>query len=81
METIKDKIERLKTKAQFFKEDKKQIFLKDFNDTYYFCKIILLEENYLTIYNFKGKRAGENDKILWLDIKELEEYKEREELK
>jgi len=79
METdIREKLERLKIKAEEFLKDDTRAFIVDINDTYYFCDIILVGDNTLLVQNFKGKRANEQEKIYWADIVKLEEYKDKE---
>ena len=54
-------------------------FIKDKNDSYYFCDILIVGETHLYVQNFAGKRSGEKTQLLWIDIKDIEEYKEVEE--
>ncbi len=76
METVKDKIERLKGKAEIFLKNKTKTFIVDLDDNYYFCKILLITEDYLYVKHFTGKKSGEKEKIVWFDIIKFEEYKE-----
>ena len=78
-EGIRGKLERLKDKAEFFLEKDIRAFIKDNYDNFYFCDILLVGETHLLISNFAGKRKGEKDRILWIDIKDISEYKEEEE--
>ena len=71
------KIDELKAKAEFFLENDLQAFIKDINDTWYFCDILIVGEIKLSIYNFEGQRKKEKDNLLWIDIKSIDEYKER----
>jgi hypothetical protein len=80
-ETITEKIERFKLKAELFLREDIRAFIKDIYDNYHFCDIILVGEDYLMIQFFKGSRKGERLRIFWGDIIEISEYKEREELK
>lgn len=80
METIKDKIERYKGKADSFLIKNKKAFIVDIKDTYYFCYIVLVGEEYLYVKNFSGKRKGEKERIDWFDIIEFDDYKEKEEV-
>jgi len=68
------KIEGLKKKAEFFLENDIRAFIKDFNDTFYFCDILLVGETHLMVQNFAGKRNFLKDRILWIDVKSIEEY-------
>ena len=65
---------RNKEKAQIFLKNKTQIFLVDINRNYFFSDIQSLDEDYIYITDFTGKREGEENKILWLDIIKLVEY-------
>lgn len=76
-ETIKEKIERLRIKAEIFLKNNTRAFIVDTSNTYHFCEILLVGEDYLYIYNFKGNRGGEKERIVWADIIRFEEYKER----
>ncbi len=78
METVKDKIERLKGKAEIFLKNNTKAFIIDIEDNYYFCHIILVDEDYLYVKNFTGKKKGEEEKIVWFDIIKFEEYQEKE---
>ncbi len=79
METVNNKLERLRAKAELFLKEDIKVFLKTYDNDYYFCNILLVDEDYITIYNFRGKRKGEKNRLLWLDVDELEEYKEETE--
>ena len=79
METeIRERLERFKIKAEEFVKEDIRAFIVDVNDTYYFCDILFVGEVYLTIQNFEGEKAGQNNKLYWTDIVKLEEYKSRE---
>ena len=75
---LKEKIERLKAKSELFFSNKTKVFIVDTESNYYFCELILLEENYINFKCFTGKREGESFKKLWLDILDIDEYKEEE---
>ena len=75
METVKDKIERLKGKAKIFLKNNIKTFIVDLEDNYYFCKILSITEDYLYVKHFTGKKKGEKEKIMWFDIIKFEEYK------
>ena len=74
---IKEKVERMKAKAELFLENDIRVFIKTIYDDYYFCDIILVGDVYLVVQSFTGKRNGEKDKLVWTDIVSLDEYKER----
>ncbi len=73
---IKDKAERIKAKAEIFLKNKTKTFIVDSFDNYYFCDIISVEEDYLIVLGFAGRRKFERDKIYFVDVLRLEEYKE-----
>jgi len=77
METVKEKIERFKGKAAIFLKNNTNAFIVDTSDDYYFCRVVLIDEDYLYVKHFTGKHEGEKDKILWFDIIKFEEYEER----
>lgn len=77
MDKVKEKIERNKLKAEDFLKKDIKTFIKDVDNNYYFCDILLIGEVNILIYNFTGKREGENSKLNWADIVELKEYEEK----
>ena len=72
----KEKIERIKEKAEFLLENNLKAFIKDKDDSFYFCDILIVGEVHLLVYNFAGKREGEKKQLLWIDIENIQEYKE-----
>jgi len=76
-ETITEKIERLKLKANIFLKDNIKTFIKDVYNTFYFCNIIKIEEDALFVQDFKGKNEGITSKIFWVDIEDIQEYREK----
>ncbi len=79
METVTDKIKRwILLSEVFFKEDKK-VYIKDIYDNLYFCKIIIIGEDKVTVDCFGPKqRAGMREYLYWLNISEFDEYEVRE---
>jgi hypothetical protein len=75
-EKVKEKIERIKLKAERFLVGDIKAFVKTIYDDYYFCDILSVGEDYLFVYSFTGKRNGEKDRIAWEDISEIKEYEE-----
>jgi len=75
---IKEMIERNKIKAEQFLKEDIRVFIKDVQDNYYFCDILIVGEVNLLVYNFAGKREGEKSRLNWADIIELKEYEVRE---
>ena len=76
---IREKIERLKLKAEEILKENLKCFIVDIFDNYYFCEILFVGENYLVVQDFKGLRKFEKSRLWWADVVKLEPYKEREE--
>lgn len=74
-----DMVKGLKEKAEFLLNNDLRAFIKDQFDNYYFCDILIVGETHLLIYNFSGKRIGKKDRISWIDIETISEYKEEKE--
>lgn len=80
-DTVKEKIERLKIKTERFLKENKKCFVKDINETYYFCYLLFVGENKLYIENFKGKRFNAGiikEDLNWEDVIKVDEYVEKE---
>ncbi|MEA3413905.1 MAG: hypothetical protein U9Q99_00050 [Nanoarchaeota archaeon] len=69
-----DTIERFKLKAEFFLLNNIKAFIKDYNDTYYSCDILIVGDAKLFIYDFIKKKKKQ---LLWIDIKQFLEYEVR----
>lgn len=76
---IKDKVERTKVKAKIFLEKNIKTFIVDIDNNYYFCDLKSIEEDFLIVIGFAGRRKFETDKIFFIDIIRFEEYEELEE--
>ena len=76
---MRDKIERIKIKAERLDKEEKRIFIIDINNSYIFADILIIGETNLMVKAFKGNYYDENHQIAWEDILRLEEYKERQE--
>jgi hypothetical protein len=72
-ETITEKVERLRLKAELFIKENTSTFIKTYSGDYYFGKIIASGENRLTFYSTRGRRNGQKDFLLFLDIDSIEE--------
>lgn len=75
---IIEDIQRHKIKAERFLRQHTKAFIKDSNNTYYFCEVIGLEESGIIVKNFQGPRKFETDRIYWEDIITFKEYEVRE---
>jgi len=67
---------RHKEKAEYFLQNDIKAFIKDKDNNFYFCDILVVGETHLFIHNFAGKRIGEKQQILWIDIELISEYRE-----
>ncbi len=74
---LREKLERLRIKAEGFLKTNTRAFIVDANDTYYFCDIIFAGEDTITVQNFKGIYAGIKKRLFWADVMKFEEYKEK----
>ena len=75
---MKERIERIKAKAEIFLKDNIKTFIVDTSDNYYFCYILLVGDNSIHVQHFTGKKMYEKVRIFYPDILKLEEYKENE---
>lgn len=75
---IRNKIERMKIKAEELQSENVQAFIVDSNNTFYFCDIIIVGENKITFEPFKGNGQGETIRRFWADILDVREYVDRE---
>ncbi len=69
--------ERHKEKARIFLKNNTKAFIVDTLDNYYFCYILIIGEDHLYVKNFTGKKIGEEEEILWIDIIKFVEYKDK----
>lgn len=76
MEEIKEKIERWKIKADILIKENKKAFLKDINETYFWCYLIKFDDFRITFKPFKGNGEGIVLKKYWSDIIKFDEYEE-----
>jgi len=75
---LREKLERLKIKAESFLKTDTRAFIIDTNDTWYWCDIIFVGDDTITIQPFKGIYAGIKKRLFWADVLKLEEYQEKE---
>ena len=73
----KKDIREMATRAKLFLDNNLRAFIIDNQDNYYFCYIKEANDALLRVHSFAGKRAGQNDDLLLLDIKEIKLYKEK----
>lgn len=67
-------IEQLQGRAFFFYDNMIKVFIKDVQNTYYFCKIINISETHISFECFEGKYFGQTVVLPWIDVKLIEEY-------
>ncbi len=80
-ETMRERVERLRIKADILLKKNKKSFVKDIYGNYYFCYIVFNGEEKLYIENFKGHRFEEGRKkeeIYWVDVIDVNEYVNKE---
>jgi hypothetical protein len=70
------RITRLKEKAQFFIDNSIKAFVSDQDNNFYFCYIQSYNDISLFVQNFAGKRSGEISEIIWIDVKDIDKYRE-----
>lgn len=70
-------VEGIKERAQFFKDNNLRAFLVDKYNNYHFCFIKQISDAVITIRDFVGKRANEDNDLLLIDIKSISLYKEK----
>ena len=69
-------IKDLKERARIFVKNGIRVFVKDIYNNFYFCEIKEIKDEFLIVRNFAGSRNGTDTRILWLDILEIQEYRE-----
>lgn len=70
-------IEKYKEKAEYFLDNDIRAFIKDSNNQFYFCDILVVGKTHLLINNFIGPKEGTKSQIVWVDIEVFSEYKEK----
>lgn len=77
-EELREMLERWKIKAEFFLKNDTRVFLVDMKDTYYWCDLVFVGEDTITVLPFEGIYKGIKKTLLWADVVKFEEYKEKE---
>ena len=74
---IKEKAERFKALAEIFHKESKRVFIKDFENNYYFANIIHVGEDSIEIICFApDDRKNEKFELYWVNISVFSEYRE-----
>ena len=77
MDKVNSRIQAWQNLAEIFLKEDKRVFIKDFNNDFYFADIILVGEQTLTIQCFApDSRIGQKFILYWVQIERFEEYKE-----
>lgn len=75
MGTVQEKTERWKITADLFLKSNIKTFIKDTSDNIYFCDILIVGEDTLTIQCFgPEQRKGRNFVLYWSLIERFEKY-------
>jgi len=77
---IRNKIERMKIKAEDLYKENSRAFIIDSNNTYFFCNILNVGDTRLFFHPFIGNDCGKDIDRLWADILDVREYIDKEEL-
>ncbi len=75
-ETVTEKIERFKLRADLFLKENTKSFIVDARDDWHFCYITKINENNIEVAEFTGKLAGQESVINWVDIIKFDEFRE-----
>lgn len=77
MDNENSRISAWKNLAELFLKENKRVYLKDFNDDYYFADILLVGEQTILIKCFApSDRKDKKITLYWAAIKRFAEYKE-----
>lgn len=76
METVKDKVERYRLKAEIFLDENIPAFIITINGDWNFCSIQKVNKHSIEVSHFAGKREGQTQRIIFIDIIQFDEYQE-----
>lgn len=80
MVTVKEKMERWKATAELFVKEDTQAYIKDLSGDLYFCDILIVGDETLTIQCFgPEQRKGQKFVLYWMLIEKFEKYQIRTE--
>lgn len=70
-------LEQYKQLAEILSKENKSVYVKDFNDEYYFGDLIFIGENSFEIQCFAPeKKKGKKFVIYWASVSKFDAYKE-----
>lgn len=78
IDDVREKIERFRIKAESFLKTNTRAFIVDTNNTYYWCDILFVGEESITVEAFSGVFKDVKKRLYWADVIKFEEYRERE---
>ena len=76
-EELRERIERWRLLGEVLLKNNTRVFLVDTNDTYYWCDLIYVGEDTVTVLPFDGEYKGIKKKLYWVQVAKFEEYKEK----
>lgn len=68
-------IKEVQKRVEIFFNNDIRVFIRDIYNNFFFCEIREINKEWVVVYNFKGNRKGTKTRILWMDIKVVEEYR------
>lgn len=74
MVKTKELVERFKEKADIFLDEDIRAFIVTVNGDWHYCDVILVTDKYIYVKHFSGKKAGQKERIFFVDILKFEEY-------
>jgi len=76
-ETVAQKIERFKLRAELFLRKEGPVFIIDSMNNWHSCYILDINEDDIKVKEFSGKLTGQINEINWVDIIKFEEFRGR----
>lgn len=77
MDKLREKITAWRAMAEEYKSKKVSVYIKDWNDEYYFANIVSVGEAIITITCFApSDKANRTYYINWFNVCKFEDYKE-----
>ena len=77
---IKERILQWQLLAEQWFNENQNVFIKELNGNFHFCKIVMVGETKITVDNYAPEqRNGKRDYIDWLMISEFDKIREERE--